>query len=145
MESKPDNPKTLTKKGAKKARRRERERLATELAARTGAQAQDDSTPAPSAEGGSASLFFEDMEGFTVAEHLQPDPVEEPLPAFVTVDGLTLPRHVKLEKDDTKAKAETGREDGNSDESSSEESDDDIESDDYDDDQPKKVRAMGIL
>ncbi|KAG9045472.1 hypothetical protein FS837_006253 [Tulasnella sp. UAMH 9824] len=142
-ESKPDNPKTLTKKSTKKARRRERERMAAELAARTDAQAQDN-LASTSAGGESALLFFEDMEGFTVAEHLQPDPVEEPLPAFITVDGLTLPRHVKLEKGDTKPKAETAKEDGDSDESSSEESDDEIESDDDDDDRPKKGRRYWL-
>ncbi|KIO29474.1 hypothetical protein M407DRAFT_21373, partial [Tulasnella calospora MUT 4182] len=126
---KSDKSKQISKTTVKKARRRERERMA----ARTDTQAQDNSTPAALADGDSALLFFEDMEGITIAEYLQPDPVEEPLPAFITVDGLTLPRHVKLEKEDTKTKVDAGGEDGSSDESSSEESDDDD-----DDDRPKK-------
>ncbi|KIO17014.1 hypothetical protein M407DRAFT_33340 [Tulasnella calospora MUT 4182] len=132
---KSDKSKQISKTTVKKARRRERERMA----ARTDTQAQDNSTPAALADGDSALLFFEDMEGITIAEYLQPDPVEEPLPAFITVDGLTLPRHVKLEKEDTKTKVDAGGEDGSSDESSSEESDDDD-----DDDRPKKGRRYWL-
>ncbi|KAG8894383.1 hypothetical protein FRC01_013002, partial [Tulasnella sp. 417] len=139
-----DKPKAPSKSAAKKARRREREKVAAESSARTGAQAQDNSAAAALADGASAMLFFEDMEGFTVAGHLQPDPVEEPLPTFITVDGLTLPRHVKLEKEDTKTKADVVGEDGNPDDSTSEESDDEIESDDDDDDRPKKGRRYWL-
>lgn len=141
QESNADRSKQLSKTAAKKARRRERERLAAESAAGAGGQAQDIPIQALPSDGGPPPLFFEDAEGITVAGHLQPDPMEEPLPAFVTVDGLTLPRHVKLAKEDTKTKVDEGAEDGRSDESSSEESDDDIESDE-DDDRPKKVKLV---
>ncbi|KAG8965421.1 hypothetical protein FRC05_003258 [Tulasnella sp. 425] len=142
-ESNADKAKQLSKTAAKKARRRERERLAAESAAGAGGQAQDIPLHALPSDGGSPPPFFEDVEGITVAGHLQPDPIEEPLPAFVTVDGLTLPRHVKLAKEDAKTKADDGAEHGNSDESSSEESDTDIESDD-DDDRPKKGRRYWL-
>ncbi|KAG8980165.1 hypothetical protein FRB90_007790 [Tulasnella sp. 427] len=124
-----------SKNAVKKAGRKERDKLA---APSTKGQPQAYGTATPADE--NSPLFFEDVEGITIAEHLQPDPIEEPLPALVNVDGLILPRHVKLTKEDAKHQGEGGADGGGSDESGSEDTEDDIESDDEDDDRPKGRR-----
>ncbi|KAG8980152.1 hypothetical protein FRB90_007793 [Tulasnella sp. 427] len=130
-----ERDKGRSKNTTKKARRKERDKLA---APSTKGQPQAYGTATPVDE--NSPLFFEDVEGVTIAEHLQPDPIEEPLPALVNVDGLILPRHVKLTKEDAKHQGDDRADGEGSNESGSDDTEDDFESDDEDDDRPKGRR-----